>query len=90
MRVVWRARARADIDSMLAHVSPESPAGAARMHAQVLSMIDLLMAWPDLGKPSRKAGVRELVVPHTPYVLLYRHRGRKVFILRVLHGSRRR
>jgi len=75
---------------MLAYVSRESPSGASRLHAQIASTINLLAMWPDLGKASRRKGVRELVVPHTPYVVLYRRNSRKVFILRVMHGSRRR
>ena len=34
-------------------------------------------------------GTRELVVPRTPYIIVYRVRSRGVFILRVYRGARR-
>lgn len=90
MKVVWRARARADLSAIVAHIAAESPAGAARVHDQILHMISFLVEWPDMARAGRKPGLRELVVPTTSYLVLYRRAPRKVTILRVLHGSQRR
>jgi plasmid stabilization system protein ParE len=89
MKVVWRRKARAEIDAIVAYISKDSPAGAVRVRDQILAMVSLLEMWPDLGR-ERNAGLRELVVAKAPYVVLYRRTTNKVTIVRVLHGMRRR
>ena len=44
---------------------------------------------PELGRPGRVPGTRELVVLHTPYIIPYRVREDVVEILRIFHGARR-
>jgi plasmid stabilization system protein ParE len=87
MKVVWRRKARAEIDAIVAYISKDSPAGAVRVRDQIL--VSLREMWPDLGR-ERNAGLRELVVAKAPYVVLYRRTTNKVTIVRVLHGMRRR
>jgi toxin ParE1/3/4 len=48
-----------------------------------------LKAFPDIGRPGRVRGARELVVVGTPYVIPYRVKGEEVQILRVYHAARR-
>jgi toxin ParE1/3/4 len=89
MKVVWRRRARSEIDAIVAYIARESPAGAVRTRDQILSMVELLEMWPDLGRTGRR-GLRELVVARTNYVVLYRRSVRQVTVVRVLHGKRLR
>jgi toxin ParE1/3/4 len=89
MKVVWRRTARAEIDFIVSYISKDSPAGAKRVRDQILAIVSLLEMWPELGR-EQKAGLRELVVAKTPYVVLYRRSPSKVTIVRVLHGMRRR
>ena len=37
---------------------------------------------PHMGRPGRVAGIRELIVPGTPYVLPYRVRGERLELIR--------
>jgi toxin ParE1/3/4 len=89
MKVVWRRKARAEIDALVAYISQDSPAGATRVRDQILEMVSLLEMWPDLGR-KRDADLRELVVAKTPYVVIYRRTPSKVTIVRILHGMRKR
>lgn len=75
---------------LVRYISQDSPKGAARVHEQILSMVGLLADWPDLGRQGRRRDLRELVVPRTPYIVLYRRTPAEVIVLRVVHGSQRR
>jgi toxin ParE1/3/4 len=57
--------------------------------ASLVASIDALRDHPNLGKPGRLTGTRELVVGGTPYVVPYRVLGDDVEILAVFHGARR-
>jgi len=90
MRIVWRARARADMVALVTHISRDSPSGAFRVHDQIEHTVGFLTDWPDMGRKGRQLDLRELVVPRTPYLVLYRRTERDVIVLRVLHTSRNR
>jgi toxin ParE1/3/4 len=47
-----------------------------------------LRAFPMIGRVGRRAGTRELPIPATPYMLVYRVKEEGVQILAVLHGAR--
>ena len=89
MKLVWRRKARSEIDAIVAYIAQDSPRGAARVRDQILAAVSLLEMWPDVARQG-KGGLRELVVAHTKYVVLYRRAADKVTIVRVIHGMRRR
>ena len=49
--------------------------------------VERLIETPEMGRPGRIAGTRELFFARTPYVAAYRIEGGIVRILRVLHGA---
>lgn len=89
MKVVWTNQARSEFYSIVAFIALESPACAARIRAQILHSISFLEAWPEIGRRGRR-GRRELVVPHSPYIVIFKFDGVEVVVLRVLHASRKR
>jgi toxin ParE1/3/4 len=58
--------------------------------AVIATAVNRLADFPALGRPGRKPGTRELVIPRLPYIVIYRVRGERVQILRVLHTARER
>jgi toxin ParE1/3/4 len=90
MRIVWRARARADILAIVAYIARDSQKAAFETHDQIVRMVGLLSLWPELGRKGRKADLRELVIAHTPYIVIYRRTKRQVTILRVFHAAQNR
>jgi len=89
MNVVWRPQASREFSEIVAHLHEQSPAGAARIYEQILHSVSFLADWPMMGRAARR-GNRELVIPHTPYVVIFKVEKNVVRIRRVLHGSRRR
>jgi len=79
----------AHLEQLRAYIERDNPAAAARTADRILDSAERLEQLPYLGRPGRATATRELVVPHTPYVLIYRVHGEALEILRVLHGAQR-
>jgi plasmid stabilization system protein ParE len=89
VKIVWTRRAGEYLDREKASIAERDPAAARRTAARILTAIDRLGRHPNLGRPGRVPGTRELVVPRTPYIVPYRVKGDTVQILRIFHTSRR-
>jgi toxin ParE1/3/4 len=89
MRIVWTEPAIRDLAAARAYIALDRPGAAEDQVGLVLQAARRLAAFPLSGRPGRRPGTRELVVPRTPYVLPYRIRGDVIEILRVLHGRQR-
>lgn len=78
-----------DLDDVCAWTATHRPAGAAEAMARLLmEAAEGLRAFPERGRPGRVAGTRELVIPRTPFVLVYRLAGRGLQVLAILHQAR--
>ena len=89
MTVVWSPLAISHLADLRAHIARDHPEAAGRVAMALLSAVDHLAAFPNLGRPGRVSGTRELVVPDTPYVIPYRVRGARLEIVAVFHGRQR-
>lgn len=85
MTVAWAPRAVRHLQALRAHVAEHDPAAAQRIATLLLAAAGRLAEFPQLGRPGRLAGTRELTVPRTPYVIAYRARGARVEVIAVLH-----
>jgi len=89
MRVRWLRTALRNLDEEATYIAADDAAAASVVVERVLNAVAQLVAQPDLGRPGRVPGTRELVVLDTRYIVPYRVRGPEVQILRVFHTSRR-
>ena len=89
MTVVWSPRAIGHLAALRAYVARERPNAAARTAITLLAVVDRLAELPNLGRPGRASGTRELVVPGTRYVIPYRVHGERLEIIAVFHGRQR-
>ena len=83
MTVVWSPRAIGHLADLRAYIARENPGAAARAATTLRAAVDRLAELPNLGRPGRVAGTRELVVPG---VIPYRVRGERLEIIAVFHG----
>lgn len=81
-------RAQRDREDIHAYIARRDPARASHVLAAIATAVNRLVDFPALGRPGRKPGTRELVIPRLPYIAVYRVRGERVQILRVLHTAR--
>jgi toxin ParE1/3/4 len=90
MRIVWSVEALDDLDALRAYIGRDSPKAAREMALRIVAAVEgLLEPHPQIGRPGRIAGTRELVVAGTPYVVPYRIEGGVAAVLRVYHAARR-
>lgn len=89
MQVRWLRRALRSLEREAAYLAQENPQAAAALVVEADEFTRLLSRHPDMGRPGRVPGTRELVLPHFPYVIPYRVREQRVEILHVLHTSRK-
>jgi len=90
MNVVWSPQAINDLTTLHAYIEHDDPAAAQRIVSHILhSVQDLLVRQPQMGRPGRVPGTRELVVPRTPYIVPYRVQANRLEVLRVYHAARK-
>lgn len=90
MTPIWSPEAIADLAALRAYVAEDDAAAAQRIALHILHNVeDLLSANPDMGRPGRVPGTRELIIPRTPFIVPYRVQADTIQILRVFHGAQR-
>ncbi|HEU5273783.1 MAG TPA: type II toxin-antitoxin system RelE/ParE family toxin [Xanthobacteraceae bacterium] len=77
---------------MADYISQRNPDAARHVGARIRETIDLLGAFPDIGRDGALVGTRELVVPGLPYIVVHRvdREGGSVVILGIYHGAQLR
>ncbi|MEZ2409953.1 addiction module RelE/StbE family toxin [Bosea sp. OAE752] len=88
MRLVWTKRSLRELDQIFAFIAKDSRSAAAALVDLVEQRSAMLTSHPEIGRPGRSDGTRELIVTGTPYILPYRVSDGRVEILAVLHTSR--
>ena len=90
MRLIWSPQALQDLAQVHAYISRDNPTAADKMTKRIVALVEeQLAAMPNLGRPGRVAGTRELVMSGTPFVVPYRIQGDAIEIARVYHASRK-
>jgi len=87
MRLVWSPRARSDREDAIDYIAADNPAAALQQFDEIEGATDRLVEHPQLGRADRVKGTRELVIPRTQFIAIYRVAGDAVQILRILHGA---
>ena len=87
MNVVWLHRAMNDRDAQMDFIGQDNPLAAITAGDAIAAQISTLADQPEIGRPGRRAGTRELVISRTPFVAVYRIAGGRIEVLRLLHGS---
>jgi toxin ParE1/3/4 len=88
---VWTPSAVADLAAVHACIAERNPAAADRIVRRILDSVETVLPQsPEMGRPGRVPGTRELVITGTPFIVPYRLRGETIQVLRVYHGARRR
>ncbi len=85
MRLDWTPRARHARAAAIDYIALAALAQLSEIERQ----IEHLRVHPELGRPGRVGGTRELVVNRIPFILVYRIESDALQILHFLHGARK-
>lgn len=86
--IKWSLPALSDLESAGEFIAEDNVKAARRMASRVQEAVEYLGEQPNMGRPGRLDGTRELVVSGTPFIVVYWIRDGIVQILRVLHHAR--
>ena len=87
MKVIWTPEAEQDRDDIWLHIAADNPRAARRMDELFSDAAARLAEHPNLGRPGKIPGTRELI-PHENYRLVYEIDGEIVWILTLVHTAR--
>jgi toxin ParE1/3/4 len=90
VKLVVSPDAVADLERLRAFLADKNPAAAQRAVCVLTDAIQSLDVFPDRGRPTQAADVREQIVPfgNSAYVIRYSHLAQsdEVIVLRIWHG----
>lgn len=89
MKIKLTRQASDDLEAVHDYIQQENPDAATRTVLGILDAIEGLSEFPNIGRPGRVHGTRELVVNRTPFIVAYKVTNNVVWVLRVLHAARR-
>ncbi len=87
MRVTWSPRARRAREAAIDYIARDKPVAALSQLDAIQRQVGILADHPEIGRPGRVDGTRELVISRTPFILVYRIDNDAVRILHFLHGA---
>jgi len=72
MTPVWSPEAIDDLIALRAYIEQDDRTAAQRVALHIVRNIETLLSdHPEMGRPGRVPGTRELVIPRTPFVVPY-------------------
>ena len=89
MRVVYGARALADVIDIAAYLKARSPAGARAVELRIRRTIALLAEFPSAGQAlEQRPQVRIMPLGRYPYLIFYTLSGEELTVLHIRHAAR--
>ena len=89
MTIVWSPRALEHLTHLRSSIARDNPKAANPVAGTLRDAVERLAELPNLGRPGRVAGTRELVAPGTPYVIPYRLQGGRLEVIAVFHARQK-
>lgn len=87
MILAWSPLAAEERFEQLDYIAQDNPLAAITQDEEIEQQTSLLVEQPEMGRVGRVKGTRELVITHTPFIVVYRIKGERIEILRLLHGA---
>lgn len=88
MKLRYTPRARADLAEIHDYIAQENPGAARRIVMLIRKASESLLENPQIGRPGRVDGTRELTIARFPFMVAYCVAQTEVQILAVIHTAR--
>lgn len=90
LEILWSPLARKRLREIRDYVARDKPGAAERLAIRIVAAVDMLRHYPHIGRTGIEAGVRELVIGKTPYIVVYEIKADSITINTIWHGAQRR
>ncbi len=87
MELRWTEEAAFDLERIADYLFDRTPAHAEKVLRRIYDGPAALLKSPYRGRPGKKDGTREFVLPSLPYIVVYRIAGDAIHVIRILHGA---
>ncbi len=87
MTIAWLKTALRNRFEQLDYVAQDNVEAAIRLDDEIERQVDVLADHPLMGREGRVKGTRELVIGRSPFIAVYRVQGKRIEVLRILHGA---
>jgi toxin ParE1/3/4 len=88
MRLRYTLPALADLASILDYIADRSPQGAARTHARIQGVSNLLLQYPRAGTATVDPTILRMTTTPHPYLIFYETTDDEIIVHAVRHGAR--
>ena len=88
-KIVFTVLAQEDLRLIKKYICADNFSAAREVVKHILECIENLIESPHIGRAGRVLRTRELVISKYPYIVPYQVRDNNIYILRVLHTSRK-
>ena len=89
MKLRWTDGAIEDLQSAHEYLAAENEKASAESADRIVSAVERLEQFPQMGRTGRVDATRELVVTGTPFIAAYRLKRDSIQILAILHAARK-
>ncbi len=89
VKAVWIQTAIRDLTNVKDDIGRDSPRAAREIALKIVDATERIIQFPEVGRSGKVSGTRELIVPGTQYLVVYRMKKNAIQFLRVLHGHRK-
>jgi toxin ParE1/3/4 len=84
----WSSKALDDLFKIQEFINQDNPKASVDLTKKIVSkVINQLSLFQNIGRSGRVYGTRELIIPNTSYIAVYRVKLETVEILRIIHVS---
>ncbi len=89
MKLKWTRLALQDLRHLHEYIADDNPSAASRMVTRMQEATERLKNHPQMGRPGRVQGTRELVIAGSPYVVVYILGDTEIQIVAIIHSAMR-
>ena len=92
MKLRFTPRAVSDLVAIADYVQARNPAASLAVRDAILSSLQTLLSFPEIGRRQSVEGVRKLVTRKYRYLVYYTvdHQNEEIMVLTIQHPARRR
>lgn len=89
MKLKWTRLALQDLRYLHEYIADDNPPAASRMVTRIQEAAERLKNYPQMGRPGRVQGTRELVIAGSSYVVVYILGDSEIQIAAIIHSAMR-
>jgi len=90
MQLRWTPEAAENLEAIYAYLREYHPSFAESTIHILYNAVRTLRDLPERGRPGTLPATREFVLPHLPYIIVYRTIEQTVEVLHIYHGAQDR